>query len=64
MIKKIYKKSLGLLLAAAMMLSVAGCSDMKKAEAATQQATEATTSVAYADSENAEFQQYIKDAFE
>ena len=64
MIKKIYKKSLGLLLAAAMMLSVAGCSDMKKAEVATQQATEATTSVAYADSENAEFQQYIKDAFE
>ena len=65
MIKKIYKKSLGLFLAAAMMLSAAGCGkEAAPAVDKAQAATIATAAIEYADTENEEFEQYIKDAFE
>ncbi|MBO6166508.1 MAG: DUF885 domain-containing protein [Eubacterium sp.] len=65
MIKKIYKRSIGLLLAAAMMLSAAGCGkDAAPATDKAQAATVATAKTEYAETENAEFEQYIKDSFE
>ena len=80
MIKKIYKKTLGIVLAAAMMLSIAGCgskekeakidsttaievSDNTQNVEATQAATEAVVTTAYAQTENEEFEKYIMDAF-
>ncbi len=64
MIKKIYKRSLGLFLAAAMMLSAAGCGkEAAPAVDKAQAATVATAAIEYADTENAEFEQYIKDMF-
>ena len=73
MIKKIYKKTIGIVLAAAMMLSIAGCgskekevktdsttaievSDNTQNVEATQAATEAVVTTAYAQTENEEFE--------
>ena len=66
MIKKIYKKTICMFLAAAMMLSVAGCGKGKENTSTTEVTTEAeaAVSIEYADTENAEFEQYIRDTFE
>ena len=67
MIKKVFRKTVGVLLAAAMMLSAAGCSirpDQGAEASSTAEITEeAETVIQYADTENAEFEQYIKETY-
>ena len=59
------RRVLYLILAAAMMLSAAGCGkEAAPAVDKAQAATIATAAIEYADTENEEFEQYIKDAFE
>ena len=67
MIKKLCKKTIGLILAAAMMLSAAGCGTTDKAASNTQAASNTSAAqeslVKYADKENEEFEKFIQDKF-
>ena len=67
MIKKLCKKSLGFILAAAIMISAAGCGKTGNAAPNTQVASNTTAAqeslVKYADKENEEFEKFIQDLF-
>ena len=66
MIRKIFRKTIGIILASAMMLSVSGCSispEQSTEASGTAEITEESETVNYADAENPEFEQYIQDTF-